>query len=191
VTVAASARSSAAAPASRATVNRRVLAAGLLVVAPLIAVLLLNLGRDPHSIRSPLVGHTAPAFALTPVGGGPPITLESLKGRPLVLNFWATWCAPCIQEHPTLVDTASALRGDVQFLGVVYEDDEDRVRAFLQRRVAPYPSLLDPEAKTAIAYGVAGVPETYFIDAAGVIQAKAAYPLDANTMEENLRKVRR
>jgi len=191
VTVAASARSSAAAPASRATVNRGVLLAGLLVVAPLIAVLLLNLGRDPHSIRSPLVGHTAPAFALTPVGGGPPITLESLKGRPLVLNFWATWCAPCIQEHPTLVDTASALRGDVQFLGVVYEDDEDRVRAFLQRRVAPYPSLLDPEAKTAIAYGVAGVPETYFIDAAGVIQAKVAYPLDPETMAENLRKVQR
>jgi len=183
--------SSPATPAPRAAVNRRVLLAGLVVVAPLIAVLLMNLGRDPHSIRSPLVGRPAPAFALTPLGGGTPVTLESLKGRPLVLNFWATWCAPCIEEHPTLAETASALKGDVQFLGVVYEDDEDRVRAFLEKRVSPYPSLLDPEGKAAIAYGVAGVPETYFIDAAGVIQAKAAYPLDANTMEENLRKVRR
>ena len=191
MSVAPSARSSTAAPAPRAAVNRRVLLAGLLVVAPLIAVLLLNLGRDPHSIRSPLVGRPAPAFALKPVGGGPPITFESLKGRPLVLNFWATWCAPCIEEHATLVDTASALRGDVQFLGVVYEDDEDRVRTFLQRRGSAYPSLLDPEAKTAIAYGVAGVPETYFIDAAGVIQAKVAYPLNPAMMAENLRKVRR
>ena len=189
--MAASAPSSAATPASRAAVNRRVLLAGLLVVAPLIAVLVVNLGRDPHSIRSPLVGRTAPPFALVPVGGGPPLTLESLKGRPLVLNFWATWCAPCLEEHETLQRTASTLGHDVQFLGVVYEDDEDRVRSFLQRHGSTYPSVLDPDAKTAIAYGVAGVPETYFIDAAGVIQAKVAYPLNPETMAENIRTVRR
>jgi cytochrome c biogenesis protein CcmG/thiol:disulfide interchange protein DsbE len=163
---------------------------GVAVVAPLIAILLLNLGRDPHSIRSPLLGRPAPPFALAPVGGGPPVTSESLKGRPFVLNFWATWCAPCLQEHETLVRTATAVGSDVQFLGVVYEDEEDRVRAFLQRHGSAYPSLLDPEARTAIAYGVAGVPETYFIDAAGTIQAKVAYPLDSRTMAENLRKVR-
>jgi cytochrome c biogenesis protein CcmG/thiol:disulfide interchange protein DsbE len=163
---------------------------GVAVVAPLIAILLLNLGRDPHSIRSPLLGRPAPAFALAPVGGGPVVTSESLKGRPFVLNFWATWCAPCLQEHETLVRTAAAVGSDVQFLGVVYEDEEDRVRAFLQRHGSAYPSLLDPEARTAIAYGVAGVPETYFIDATGTIQAKVAYPLDSRTMAENLRKVR-
>jgi cytochrome c biogenesis protein CcmG/thiol:disulfide interchange protein DsbE len=188
--LAAPARSSAAAHAPRATVNRRVLLAGLVVVAPLLGILILNLGRDPHSIRSPLVGRAAPAFSLVPVGGGPPVTSESLKGRPLVLNFWATWCAPCLEEHQVLVRTASALRGDVQFLGVVYEDEEDRVRAFLQRYGSAYPSLLDPEAKAAIAYGVAGVPETYFIDAAGVIQAKVAHALSVETMTENVRKVR-
>jgi cytochrome c biogenesis protein CcmG/thiol:disulfide interchange protein DsbE len=189
--MAASARTTAAPTAPASPVNRRVLLVGLAVVAPLVAVLLLNLGRDPHSIRSPLVGRAAPAFALVPAGGGPMVTSESLKGRPLVLNFWATWCAPCLQEHQTLVRTAAALRGDVTFLGVVYEDEEDRVRGFLERHGSAYPSLLDPEARTAIAYGVAGVPETYFIDAAGVIQAKVAYPLDADGMAENLRKVRR
>jgi len=188
--VAAPARPSATAAAAPAAVNRRVLLVGLFVVAPLIAILLLNLGRDPHSIRSPLVGRPAPAFSLVPAGGGPPVTSEALKGRPLVLNFWATWCAPCLEEHEVLVRTASALQGEVRFLGVVYEDEEDRVRAFLQRHGSSYPSLLDPEAKAAIAYGVAGVPETYFIDAAGVIQAKVAYPLSAQTMAENVRKVR-
>ena len=175
---------------ARAAVNRRVLLLGGVVVAPLLVILLMNLGRDPHSIRSPLVGRAAPAFALVPVGGGPPVTSEGLKGRPVVLNFWATWCAPCLEEHDVLVRTASALGRDVQFLGVAYEDEGDRVRAFLARHGASYPTLLDPEAKAAIAYGVAGVPETYFIDAAGVIRAKVAFPLSAETMAENIRKVR-
>jgi cytochrome c biogenesis protein CcmG, thiol:disulfide interchange protein DsbE len=189
--LAASAPSSAAAPASRATVNRRVLLLGLVVVACLLGVLLLNLGRDPHSIRSPLIGRPAPPFALVPVGGGAPLTSESLRGRPVVLNFWATWCAPCLEEHETLQRAAAALGRDVQFLGVVYEDEEDRVKAFQQRYGATYPSLLDPEGNAAIAYGVAGVPETYFIDAAGVIRAKYAFPLTPETVAENLKKVGR
>lgn len=186
----ASAGSPAVPTRARASINRRVLLLGLVVVAALLGVLLLNLGRDPHAIRSPLVGRTAPAFSLPPVGGGAPVTSESLRGRPLVLNFWATWCAPCIEEHETLVGAARALGRDVQFLGVVYEDEEDRVQAFLRRYGSSYPSLLDPDAKTAIAYGVAGVPETYFIDAAGVIRAKVAYPLSPQAMAENIRKVR-
>jgi cytochrome c biogenesis protein CcmG, thiol:disulfide interchange protein DsbE len=189
--LAATAPSSPATPAARAPVNRRVLLLGLVVVASLLAVLLLNLGRDPHTIRSPLVGRPAPAFALVPVGGSAPVTSDGLRGRPVVLNFWATWCAPCLEEHETLQRTASALGRDVHFLGVVYEDEADRVKAFQQRYGASYPSLLDPEGKAAIAYGVAGVPETYFIDAAGVIQAKYGYPLNAETMAENLRKIRR
>jgi len=188
--VPASAGSPAVQAPARASVNRRVLLLGLVIVVALLAALLLNLGRDPHSIRSPLVGRVAPAFSLAPVGGGAPVASESLRGRPLVLNFWATWCAPCIEEHETLVGTARALGGDVQFLGVVYEDDEDRVQGFLRRHGSSYPSLVDPEAKTAIAYGVAGVPETYFIDAAGVIRAKVAYPLSPEAMAENIRKVR-
>src|SRR4029453_5968936 len=175
----------------RAYLNRRVLLLGLLVVLPLLGVLLVNLGRDPHAVRSPLVGRPAPPFALAPAGGGAPVTLASLRGRPVVLNFWATWCQPCFQEHPVLTRTAAEKGRDVTFLGVIYQDEEQRVVEFLQRQGAAYPSLLDPDSKAAIAYGVAGVPETYFIDKDGVIADKFVGPLSDETMAEMLRKAQR
>ena len=167
---------------SGARINRRALGLGLAVVLPLLAILVMNLGRDPHSVRSPLIGRPAPAFALSPVGGGAPVTLESLRGKPVVVNFWATWCVPCFQEHPALLAAARRMGGDVQFLGVVYDDEEGKVRSFLAERGQAYPSLLDDGARTAIAYGVAGVPETYFIDPTGRITAKVSQPLDSETI---------
>jgi len=167
--------------------NRKVLAAGLAVVVPLLAVLVMNLGRNPHAIDSPLVGRPAPPFTLAPVGGGEAVSLSGLKGRPVVLNFWATWCVPCYQEHAVLVSTARASGAGVQFLGVVYEDEEPRVLEWLRRQGSAYPSLLDPEGKTAIAYGVFGVPETYFIDPGGKVVAKHVGPLDPDTLGARLR----
>ena len=172
----------AAVPSPGTRINRVALGLGFAVVLPLLAILVLNLGRDPHAVRSPLIGRPAPSFTLTPVGGGAPVSLESLRGKPVVINFWATWCVPCFQEHPALQGAARAMGSDVQFLGVVYEDDEARVRSFLAERGQAYPSLLDGGARTAIAYGVAGVPETYFIDGAGRISAKYSLPLDPETI---------
>jgi cytochrome c biogenesis protein CcmG/thiol:disulfide interchange protein DsbE len=181
---------STATAAPRGLLNRRVLLVGLLFVIPLLVVLLMNLGRDPHAVRSPLVGRAAPPFVLAPVGGGAPVSLESLRGRPVVLNFWATWCAPCIQEHPAL-NAAAAKRPDVTFLGVVYQDEEPRIRDFQRRYGNAYPSLLDPDGKTSIAYGIAGVPETFFIDTKGTIVAKVSYALGADEIEANLEKAAR
>jgi cytochrome c biogenesis protein CcmG, thiol:disulfide interchange protein DsbE len=170
-----------AAPAQASRMNPWVLAVGLAVVVPLVTVLVLNLGRDPRSVRSPLIGRPAPAFSLAPVGGGAPVGLESLRGHPAVINFWATWCVPCFEEHAALTAAARTFR-EVQFLGIVYEDEEATTRAFLAERGSSYPSLLDPEGKTAIAYGVFGVPETFFIDGTGRIVEKYVGPLDRGTI---------
>jgi cytochrome c biogenesis protein CcmG/thiol:disulfide interchange protein DsbE len=164
-------------------INRKVLVAGLAIVLPLLAVLVANLGRDPHSVRSPLVGRPAPAFSLTPVGGGNPVALDSLRGKPVVINFWATWCVPCFQEHPALTEAARSLR-DVQFLGIVYEDEEALTGEFLRQRGSAYPTLMDKDGKAAIAYGVFGVPETFFIGADGRIVEKYVGPLDRGTIVE-------
>jgi cytochrome c biogenesis protein CcmG/thiol:disulfide interchange protein DsbE len=169
--------------------NGRVLLAGLLVMLPLVGVLAANLGRDPHAIDSPLVGRAAPEFALRPVGGGAPVSLAALRGRPVVVNFWATWCAPCYEEHAALVETARALGSRVQFLGVVYEDTEDQVRNRLLRGGSAYPALMDPGSRTAMAFGVFGVPETYFIDAQGRIAAKSVGPIGAEALTANLRRL--
>lgn len=170
--------------------NRRVLLAGLLVVLPLLVVLRANLGRDPHLIESPLVGKPAPAFRLEKLSGGAPLGLEDFKGKPVVMNFWATWCVPCMQEHPTLTEASQQLRDQVQFLGVVFDDEEQRVRSFVDENGSPYPALLDPEGKAAVAYGVQGVPETYFIDPQGVIVSKYVGPLDPATLARELEKTR-
>ena len=168
--------------------NARVLVAGLAVVVPLVVVLVMNLGRNPHVIGSPLVGRAAPEFTLRPLEGGEPVTLASLRGRPVVLNFWATWCVPCFQEHPLLVSAARSLGDRVRFVGVIYEDSEQQVRGFLARQGSAYPSLVDPGSRTAIAFGVFGVPETYFLDAEGKIAAKHIGPLDAQSLEAKLRQ---
>jgi cytochrome c biogenesis protein CcmG/thiol:disulfide interchange protein DsbE len=162
--------------------NRRILSAGLILIVPLLGVLYANLGRDPRTVASPLIGKPAPPFALTPVGGGAPVSLESLRGEPVVVNFWATWCIPCADEHRVLVNAARELGSRVHFLGIVYEDDESRAAEFLEQRGKPYPSLLDADSRTAIAYGVFGVPETYFIDRNGIIVAKFVGPLDPETL---------
>jgi cytochrome c biogenesis protein CcmG/thiol:disulfide interchange protein DsbE len=163
-------------------VNRVALVAGLLVVLPLVFVLFMNLGRDPRTIDSPLVGKAAPDFSLVPVGGGAPVSLSAYRGRTVVLNFWASWCGPCVQEHPVLLEGARKLGPDVVFLGVVYEDEAANVERFLRQRGSAYPSLMDPDGRTAIAYGVTGVPETYVVDREGRISSKYASALGEDAL---------
>lgn len=169
--------------------NRRVLAVGMTLVLPLLGILMAGLGRDPHVVRSPLVGRAAPAFSLPRVDGGPPLSLEELRGRPVVLNFWATWCVPCYEEHGLLTRAARDLDGRVRFVGIVYQDDQATVRQYLARHGSSYPSLLDPSGRTGIAYGVFGVPETFVLDATGTVVAKQMGPLDDSQLRAHLAKV--
>jgi len=172
-------------------VNRKVLVVGLLLVLPLLGLLLANLGRNPTQVDSPLIGRPAPPFSLVPIDGGEPVSLAGLAGRPVVINFWATWCVPCVQEHEVLVRASRAVGSDAHFLGVIYEDQEAPVRALLSARGSAYPTLLDPEGKVAIAYGVYGVPETFFIDGQGTITAKFVGPLDPDSLSARLRQAMR
>ncbi len=170
--------------------NRTVLIIGLLIVVAIVFVLFACLGKDPQHIESPLIGHPAPPFALKAVGTGETIDLQSLRGKPVVVNFWATWCVPCYEEHPTLVANARNLP-DVQFVGVVFNDTEDKINRFLDERGKAYPTLLDANGKTAIAYGVGGVPETFFINPAGNIVAKFEGPLSTEQLQADLAKAMR
>lgn len=167
--------------------NRTVLIIGLVIVAAVVFVLFAGLGKDPSHIDSPLVGGQAPPFALKAVGTGDTIDLDSFRGKPVIVNFWATWCGPCYEEHPTLVANARNLP-NVQFVGVVFNDTDDKILRFLAERGSAYPTLLDANGKTAIAYGVGGVPETFFINPAGKIVAKFEGPLSTEQLQENLAK---
>ncbi|PYQ60953.1 MAG: thiol:disulfide interchange protein [Acidobacteria bacterium] len=167
--------------------NRTVLIVGSAITIALVAVLFLGLGKDPTAINSPLVGKPAPPFALTSLGGQR-FDIRQLRGKPVIVNFWATWCVPCYQEHPVLVENARTIGGDVQFLGVVFNDSEDKINAFLRERGSAYPTLLDQQGKTAIEYGVGGVPETFFINRRGVIVAKFVGPMTTEILQSNLSK---
>jgi cytochrome c biogenesis protein CcmG/thiol:disulfide interchange protein DsbE len=169
--------------------NRTVLIIGIVIAAALVVILFVGLGKDPSAIRSPLIDKPAPSFALREVGTNNTIDISQFRGKPLIINFWATWCGPCWEEHPVLVANARMLQPNVQFIGVVFQDKEDKILGFLQQRGTAYPTLVDERGKTAIAYGVGGVPETYFLDANGVIRAKYAGPMSGDIIQENLRKV--
>jgi cytochrome c biogenesis protein CcmG/thiol:disulfide interchange protein DsbE len=171
-------------------VNRKVLVAGLAVTLPLVALLLMSLGRDPHKMESPLVGRKAPPFSLRPIGGGEPVTLESLRGKTVVVNFWASWCLPCVDEHPVLVAAPRRYGSEVVFLGVVYEDEEPNVQRFLREHGASYTSLMDDGGKVSIAYGVYGVPETYFIAPDGTVVNKYTGPLRPELLDGFVQEAR-
>lgn len=166
--------------------NKGILIGGLVVILPLLLLFAASFGNDPHAVRSPLVGREAPPFALRTYDEGERISLARLRGKPVVVNFWATWCEPCKVEHGVLTRAAQRYEDRVEFLGIVYEDEVPKIDAFLKRFGRGYPALLDVGGKTAIAYGVGGIPETFFIDAEGKVASKFTGPITADELEARL-----
>ncbi|MES2179090.1 MAG: redoxin domain-containing protein [Gemmatimonadota bacterium] len=157
---------------------------------PLIALFIFGLKHDPKDIPSPLPGHPAPPFVREVFAPGQPplarpvgdtIRLADLRGKVVVLNFWASWCLACRDEHSALSAVARTYVGKpVQFVGSLYQDRPSAGTEWIaQMGGQSYPSVTDPKSYTAIDYGLYGVPETFIVSADGQIAHKITGPADA------------
>ena len=136
------------------------------------AFMYVGLGLNPHEVPSPLVGKTAPAFALPQLHEpAKHFSPQDMKGKVWLFNVWASWCTACEYEHPLFMELSR--RNLVPLYGMDYKDKREDGMAWLQQHGNPYTLVVsDAEGRVGIDYGVYGVPETYMIDKQGVIQYK-------------------
>lgn len=173
--------------------SQRRLAAIVLVVAAVAvaAVIALNVplgggGSVPGSsdvvIGSPLLNKPAPDFTLTTLDGRS-VSLFDYVGRPVIVNFWASWCIPCRDEFPQFVTALSEHKADgLEILGIVHLDGSDTANAFASAHGGTWPMLQDADNSTWNAYLGVGVPSTYFIDRQGVVRATSLGPITATSL---------
>jgi cytochrome c biogenesis protein CcmG/thiol:disulfide interchange protein DsbE len=148
---------------------------------------------DPRGVPSALLGKPAPAFALPPLeaSGLPSLSNTDLLDlpAPVLVNFWASWCVPCIVEHPQLMRLS---RDGVAVLGINYKDKPGDAAAFLTRHGNPFRRLgRDEPGRVAIDWGVYGVPETYLLDRQGIIRWRWPGPVTPEVLEQDLRPLLR
>lgn len=148
---------------------------------------------DPGKLPSALIGKAAPQLTLVPMEGltegGVPVPgwsgADLARGTPVVVNFFASWCVPCVQEHPYLMQLRE--QTGVQILGVNYKDPQPSGRRFLGRYGNPYAAVgMDDSGRVAIEWGVYGMPETFVIDGAGRIVLKHVGPITAEVLAKNI-----
>jgi cytochrome c biogenesis protein CcmG/thiol:disulfide interchange protein DsbE len=155
----------------------------LAIFVVMVGFLAVGLTLDPRKVPSPLVGKSAPDFSLPQLHDQEKVfSSNELRGKVWLLNFWASWCGGCKDEHPVLMQLAQS--GEVPIYGMDYKDRREEALTWLRRWGNPYPVIaVDESGRVGINYGVYGVPETYVIDKAGVIRYKQIGPLDEDTVK--------
>jgi len=145
----------------------------------------LRMADQKDIIPSPLIGKPAPAFALSTLDGDQVIRRDDLLGQAYLLNVWASWCPGCRVEHEQI--TAIADSGLIPVIGLNYKDAEADARRWLNQFGNPYQQILvDADGKVGIDFGVYGAPETFLVDAAGIIRFKQVGILDQRTWETQM-----
>lgn len=175
---------------TRTVPGRGFKALAILSVVALLLLLAYGFWTDPRVIPSPLVGGEAPDFTLTLLDGKE-MRLRDLRGQPVVVNFWASWCYPaCWNEAPRLEATWQRYKNQgMMLIGMIYQDTEENARAFIERHGKTYPNGLDVKSRIAIEYGVFGIPETFFVDSQGKITHKHIGEIDMDTLTVETEKL--
>mgnify|MGYP001314960950 CR=1 FL=1 len=159
----------------------------LVLLIALVSVFALSIDRDSSLVRSVLIDKPAPQFTLPAVEGldVPGFDRAALVGAPTVVNVFASWCIPCRDEHP-LLEALKAETG-MRFFGINHSDAPENARAFLAELGNPYDAVgMDRDRRVSIDWGVYGVPETFLVDAEGIIVYKHVGPLTAQAIETEL-----
>ncbi|HEX6610438.1 MAG TPA: DsbE family thiol:disulfide interchange protein [Hyphomicrobiaceae bacterium] len=175
--------------------RRSLLLAPALIFAAVVLMFAFALQKgDPSKLPSALIGNPAPPLELPPLDGlvladGQPateLTRQALtKGKVSVVNFWASWCGPCVEEHPLLVKLSG--NPDIHLYGINYKDAAVNARRFLGRYGNPFSTVgVDANGRAAIDWGVYGMPETFVIDGQGVITYKHVGPLTPRSFATQL-----
>lgn len=151
----------------------------------LFAGMLLTRPDTPTPLPTPLIDKALPEFTLPDIDGNP-IQISALaKGKVMIINIFASWCVPCLMEHPHWAKIVA--KHNVQIIGIGWKDKPDRINAWLGEHGNPYHQvLIDSGGEVTTLLGITGVPETYIIDAKGVIRHKISAPLNKGIIEDEL-----
>jgi cytochrome c biogenesis protein CcmG/thiol:disulfide interchange protein DsbE len=168
----------------------------MLNVGLLVFILIQLLTPASQAVKDPLVGHPAPDFTLVMLNASSlengKLSLSSFRGKPVVLNFWASWCRPCKEELPLLENTWKQLQAQhkgIVFLGINFQESSKDAARFLQQYGITYQAGLDTDGSIANKYNVTSLPQTFFIDRNGTITGREPQELTAKELSRDLQAI--
>jgi cytochrome c biogenesis protein CcmG/thiol:disulfide interchange protein DsbE len=157
----------------------------VLVLAGVVGMFAWALSRE-QTLASPLVGRAAPDFTMPLYAADSSISLARLRGTPIVLNFWASWCLSCREEARVLEAGWQRYGPEVAFVGIAVNDEADAAKQFIRRYGKTYHLGSDVDGSAAVDYGLYGVPETFFIGRDGTILSRHIGPLTAEDLDQRI-----